>query len=146
MTDLVSRLLEAITAKEEKAHAAIEEAASRDDPEGVTEWYASPSGGLYYKDTNNCFATGPYGGDVPTAARTLIVDNDPSSVLRRCAADRAIVQQHSPDRSDPEELVCGVCIEPGYIGVESCLDWPLVPYPCPTLRWVAAGYGLEVTE
>jgi hypothetical protein len=47
---------------------------------------------------------------------------EPDRIRRRCTADRRIVQQHQPDRSAPEELVCGVCIEPGYIGVEHSID------------------------
>lgn len=115
MTDLVSRLLEAITAKEEKAHIANE-----------SEGYS-----LHVSDGR---------------VLDFIEDNGPSSVLRRCSADRKIVARHSPailhagGGADyfKTTRVCSSC--------EPNRQFPEASYPCPTILALAEAYGLEVTE
>jgi hypothetical protein len=115
MTDLVSRLLEAITAKEEKARVA-EEAAE----------YS-----LHVSD-----------GQV----LDFIEDNPPSSVLRRCAADRRRAERHAPSApgigpfesrrfKDPDALICTHCSHDG--------DWGATVWPCPDFTDLVDSYGLS---
>jgi len=90
VSDLVSRLLEAIEAKEEKARAVLDrelwdeldEALGRDWP----NWLPEDRG----------------------TVRAYMVDNDPSSVLRRCKADReTIVQCQRAIRDDEASARAG---------------------------------------
>jgi hypothetical protein len=63
--------------------------------------------------------------------------HDPAAVLRRCAADRKILEHHAPtgDKWDPYACEgCGSDSEYGYI-VDHTND-------CPTLQALAEGYGL----
>lgn len=69
-----------------------------------------------------------------------------ASVLRRCAADRNILSQHTPADEEDGRVDCGICIEPGYIGLEFCCDWPRVMWPCPTVRYLADGYGITTEQ
>jgi hypothetical protein len=58
--------------------------------------------------------------------------NDPESVLRRCAADRKLLELHQPMDNEAEMAVyCTECDVSG--------NYPY--YPCPTLRALAEGYG-----
>jgi hypothetical protein len=120
--DLVSRLLEAITAKEEKAHAAIEFGSGGDGPWRVRGEHIDGS------------AAGIGFGFLP-ADREFIVDNDPSSVLRRCAADRRVLERHSPSADHLGRLLCSFCSDAGH------MEWP-----CEDFADLVDRYGLEVTE
>lgn len=70
-----------------------------------------------------------------------IVLNDPESVLRRCAADRKILELHAPvilrgggGASYYETTrVCRSCEPPK--------QFPDTAYPCPTVLAIAEGYG-----
>ncbi|MFJ1900437.1 DUF6221 family protein [Streptomyces sp. NPDC088115] len=66
--------------------------------------------------------------------------NDPSSVLRRCAADRKLIELHRPQQTGggfPDVQECRTCsadsLGNGY--------QYLMPAPCPSLRALAEGYG-----
>lgn len=68
------------------------------------------------------------------AARDLathIALHDPASVLRRCAADRTLLELHAQD-SLPNGIDLDECRTCG--GVNE-------PWPCPTLLAIAEGYG-----
>jgi len=60
-----------------------------------------------------------------------IAANDPASVLRRCAADRKLLELHAQD-SLPNGIDLDECRTCG--GVNE-------PWPCPTLLTLAEGYG-----
>ncbi|MFK8851289.1 DUF6221 family protein [Streptomyces sp. Ac-502] len=70
--------------------------------------------------------------------------HDPASVLRRCTADRKLLELHEP-RPDgsgfPDSLQCPTCSESGGDGYQY-----LVYAPCPTLLAVAEGYGWTEAE
>ncbi|WP_086564918.1 DUF6221 family protein [Streptomyces africanus] len=69
----------------------------------------------------------------------FIALNDPESVLRRCAADRKLLERHRPQQDGspfPDSMQCRTCSEDGGDGYQY-----LVPAPCPTLRDLAEGYG-----
>lgn len=113
VNDLVARLLEAIAAQEASAE--------KDSSSTHTRYRIG----------------GTYGGHRRVDKERM------QRILRRCAADRIIVQQHMPAPSlDDDAPDCGVCIRPGYIGTEFCCDWPRVPWPCPTMNALAEGYGI----
>lgn len=67
--------------------------------------------------------------------------NDPASVLRRCAADRKLIELHRPvilrggggAKYFDTTTVCTSCEPPR--------QFPENAYPCPTLRALAEGYG-----
>ncbi|MFF7795626.1 DUF6221 family protein [Streptomyces sp. NPDC007991] len=65
--------------------------------------------------------------------------NDPASVLRRCAADRKLLELHRPQQDGspfPEAMQCRTCSQDGGDGYQY-----LVPFPCPTVHTIAGGYG-----
>lgn len=135
---LIDRLAAAIDAKEAKAQAAT-----------PGPWTACQQ----YED-------GPVGVDVVPSDRTgayvvcpdvnagmiaedaeHIADNDPATVLRMCQAHRKIVERHhADDRSGwrgPGDYgsIDPACAECGSTDLA-------VPWPCPTLLDLAAGYDL----
>ncbi|WP_448333522.1 DUF6221 family protein [Streptomyces sp. DSM 41534] len=69
-----------------------------------------------------------------------VIYNSPEVVLRRCAADRKILELHSPDNGD-----CSACAEPEQYSEDSegAGEWTrsAVPFPCDTVRALAEGYG-----
>lgn len=125
MKDLVSRLLAAIEKTERLAQAATPGPWHVDD-----ERYAEA---IYGGETACVIGGGRWGGEASVFDSTEdalhIAHNDPAAVLRRCKADREIVDLHGPTRRT------GVC---------QCCDW--VSYPCHTLRALALGYGISVEE
>lgn len=64
--------------------------------------------------------------------------HDPAAVLRRIAADRALLAVHAPiPGSTPggDGIVCGTCANSSREEVEG------EPYPCGTVRLIAEGWG-----
>lgn len=111
-SDLVSRLLEAITAKEAKAEAAK----------------------ALHVSLNLARRNGK------TTLDAFLNDNDPSSVLRRCAADRKLIERHGPfcdcgARRPPTNPDTGQPIPHHY----DCSAYEAA-------QILAEAYGLEVTE
>lgn len=153
MDDLTTRLLAAIGETERLANRAalVVQEALRVGPEAAPHWryddvngavVLAPSRELFAPPRGEPVATAPAGGYLNDMGEHIAL-HDPAAVLRRCAADRGIVAQHKPAPSyDDDPPYCGVCVEPGYIGIEYCCDWPRVQWPCPTLRYVAEGYGI----
>lgn len=69
-----------------------------------------------------------------------IVRHDPAAVLRRCTADRKILDTHKPYGQSWEPYACIGC---GYDGSDYCSDWITDHVnDCPTLLALAEGYGL----
>lgn len=104
MKDLVERLVAAIEAKEAKAQSAIP-GPWRYNP--AKEWHSSEElakprwlrlpgdefvGAGPLEATIGVAATGPANHLQSMADAAFIADNDPADVLRRCAADREIVE------------------------------------------------------
>lgn len=77
----------------------------------------------------------------PNKAQSVhIAANDPESVLRRCAADRKLLELHRPQQTGagfPDVQECRTC------SADSLGDGYqyLVPAPCPSLLALAEGYG-----
>lgn len=69
----------------------------------------------------------------PNSNAQHIALNNPESVLRRCAADRKILELHSRQDDDG----CRTCVE--WSETEYC-HVP-VPFPCDTFSALAEGYG-----
>ncbi|MDX2513847.1 DUF6221 family protein [Streptomyces stelliscabiei] len=66
-----------------------------------------------------------------------IAFNDPASVLRRCAADRKILDVHEPAGTECDPYACNGC------GVDSEYGHEVDhTNDCPTLQALAEGYGL----
>jgi len=142
MSDLTYRLLEAIQAKEEKARAIIEGAG--DGPWRVaSRWGCAERGGTS--------VIGLTESDIH-----FIADNDPSSVLRRCEADRKLVELHGMvwrnigwlewDEGEHAEMsaeipVCGLCV-PKHSSFPRRED--VLEGPCRTVRFLAEGYSVSV--
>lgn len=78
-----------------------------------------------------------YVADVATADAHHIALHDPTTVLRRCAADRKILEVHAPQGGDWEPHACLGCGTDSEFGV-------LVDHTndCETLHALAEGYGL----
>jgi hypothetical protein len=75
----------------------------------------------------------------------------PASVLRRCAADRKILELHKPEVYETDEWDENhVLVEVEYLYCPRCwaaADYPAhsnppAPYPCEHVRLLAEGYGL----
>jgi hypothetical protein len=66
-----------------------------------------------------------------------IIHNDPEAVLRRCAADRKILEHHAPAGGSWDPYACEGCGSDSEYGalVDHTND-------CPTLQALAEGYGL----
>lgn len=77
----------------------------------------------------------------PNKAQSVhIAANDPDSVLRRCAADRKLLDLHRPQQTGagfPDVQECRTC------SADSLGDGYqyLMPAPCPSLLALAEGYG-----
>lgn len=131
-TDLLARLRAAIDETERMARAAMEPA----NDDGVWK-----RGGLSH-DSARVAGLGIViydegGHDMDQAEH--IARHDPASVLRRCAADRKILELHPSAQEEigwTEEItICYTCRYDN--GLDS------YSFPCPTIVALAAGYGIE---
>lgn len=131
MSDPSSRLLEAIEAREQKARRV------------KADWHQVGNTGVIVasdggKNPEEC-GNGNWAG-----IAEFMVDNDPSSVLRHCKADRELLREHGPQEVASLEhetwaqtfVVCRCCA----VGDRRVI------YPCPTVRIVARGYGITEEE
>lgn len=148
MSDLISRLLTAIEEAEEDAR----DASTWGDDWSVADHVAPPWG----EDTPDdvILAAGKpvatmnteYGGCL---AASHVARNDPAAVLRRCAADKRVLERHNkPEPMDPFqvrvwrfEVKCGHCSWTCYTDCED-----MVKFPCPDLVDLADRYGISVEE
>lgn len=80
-------------------------------------------------------------------ARQMIA-NSPAAVLRRCAADRRVLDRHRSDsavESSREFWACVACsIEIECNSDRSCTHYDTIPWPCPDICDLADRYGIEV--
>jgi hypothetical protein len=150
--DLSSLLLSAI---EETERLALAANLKQDDP----EWYAHHVAGSHPRtfrirsaqdhcpiaevsdiesDAEVLDPTGVLDGE---ATARHIARNDPSSVLRRCAADKRTVELHRNNGGFCSRCYTGSYDEEGSGGYPYTVI-QFEPYPCATLRNTAEGYGL----
>jgi hypothetical protein len=87
----------------------------RQDP----NWEADGDGVFDRPDRRIAYVRGDY-------AATHIAHWDPARVLAECEAKRRVVELHRTDATDPEVIVCAVC---------------LYGPPCETLRLLALPYA-----
>ena len=132
--DLAARLLAAIDAKESKARAAATHAPGpwRVDPDDNDAMLPT---GVWVEDaadTGVAVVRGNYRAE-------FLVDNQPDTVLRRCAADRKILAEHQPDGTAYGDQLCRRCTL-GDEASDKLHRWFI--WPCPTLRALAEGYGI----
>jgi hypothetical protein len=129
MTDLVARLLDKIEEFEFAAKTAV----------------ANEGGGRWVSNGEVLFAVRRDGGECPVAASVTeagwaeetgahLTINDPDSVLRLCRAHRDIIERHAETPVAPGRRET-TCVECGSVS-----GWP-----CPTLRDLARGLGVEET-
>jgi len=142
MTDLVSRLLEAIEEAERLAKAC-------EGRQWTTRFGPAPDGEEpehWVMGVPTCETVAICGEDYTMARHDAahIAHNDPAAVLRRCITDRTIIHEHSA------ETVAS--LEPGSFGREfevcrrCAAGGNCVVYPCPTVKHLAAAYGISVEE
>lgn len=129
--DLAARLLAAIDETERIARAAA------DGDSG--DWFVGDKWNVYRRED-----TTPLDDEATNALVVYdnvhdqsvhIVHNDPQAVLRRCAADRKILELHNDPVRGFSTLQCATCV--GSWATEEGEDWP-----CGTLRALAAAYGI----
>lgn len=134
MSDLISDLLAAIEAREELAR--------RTEPGRWAVWPSDMPGEFVVARRNE--RTGTQDPDRVATTHGLycaeqnarfIADNDPSSVLRHCAADRELVALHPREGTD-RRWECELCGPEG-----QNID---CTYPCDTLRLLARAYSVSV--
>lgn len=156
MSDLAERLLAAIEETERIARGDLLTSADPEPPPGTTvelfdgeelwtrhadmwpgSWLRHGSEETGDPETWTKVA-GNYG-----PARVIRLDRD--TVLRRCAADRKIVELHKPDDFTGRE--CTSCwVEDPDGASPHGMTMESEAWPCPTLLALADGYGIEVGE
>ena len=136
--DILAYLDRAISQYEETARAASE---SDKWTTRSTCWKPenSPSTGAWVSDEFDGIVV--FGDGHPSEAQSIhIALHDPESVLRRCAADRKLINLHQPDG-----WTCKVCAneEQADENSEGEYHWsrPGLAFPCPTIEALAEGYG-----
>lgn len=157
MSDPITRLLEAIEATAQDARDASgrgEVWSSADHP--VPAWgEPTPDDVILAGGKPIITLNSEYGGCLIEAH---ILRNDPSSVLRRCEADRKLIDLHGIvhrnigwlewDEGEHAEMyaelpVCGLCV-PKHSSFPRREDVP--EGPCRTVQLVAEGYGITEEE
>ncbi|MFJ8677186.1 DUF6221 family protein [Streptomyces sp. NPDC093589] len=116
--DLLAFLESAISLREQRAHALGGQSIT------VTDhgWTTQLGGGIHLD-----------GGVLHEDEVAHIVLNDPAAVLRRCAADRKLLELHAGSMHS-----CPAKDETGYLD-----EWTQFDYAesCPVVRLIAEGYG-----
>jgi hypothetical protein len=135
--DILSWLDAAITRFERNAHAAAEAAKGAVWDGADREVTVAGAGG-------DGLADGVMYGDLyepmKAAVSLHMALNDPESVLRRCAADRKLLELHSP--KDVPLEVDKICVHCSARDGSRPLVYAYpVAFPCPTIRALAEGYG-----
>ena len=76
---------------------------------------------------------------VGTDIKHFILANDPAGVLRRCAADRRVLERHQPINEHPYRKT--KCRHQQSHGVSWIVDWP-----CDEIRDLADRWGVEIGD
>lgn len=129
---LAARLLAAIEETERLARDAVQETTGRWTSREV-EWGV---GTVVEDDCGALLLHVTYHGR--NVQYPHIAHNDPDTVLRRCAADRRILDRHKPhvietSRSNPQPVICDYCSH-----VPDAVDWP-----CPDVEDIVVAYRGE---
>lgn len=141
MSDLYGWIVERIAAVEEAARDATEGPWFAEHPEG--RWGDDPEARLIGRGKTLGTLSNDYNGHLNADHIAL---NGPDVVLRRCAADRKLLEVHRPrhvdwplsHRGGPGAYVCEGCGQAGYMQ-----DWVTEhANDCPVLLAVAEGHGL----
>ncbi len=162
MSDLVSRLLEAIAETERLARAAVDPERPGTHWQWVTDENDTPvaRGDLAEAQAHQAvslrtveeFETNTvgllpafllWGQDVVPGAGDHIAHNDPAAVLRRCTADKRVLERHSP-QTGTEGHFKGSLVCAGEADVDD--PWLDKPWPCPDFEDLADRYGISVEE
>ena len=135
MSDLYGWTLEHVAAREDVARAATA------GPWKAESHYVRGTREVVYSEVHPVAELEGNGdGGVLSEADALhIALNGPDDVLRRCTADRRLLERHQPQQDGsafPDSMQCRTCSQDGGDGYQY-----LVPAPCPTLRDLAEGYG-----
>jgi hypothetical protein len=137
MPDLHGWITQQIDRVEAAAQEATEGPWFADHPE-PKHWGDDPESALIVRGKVLCILDNQYNG--PLNADHIVL-HDPTTVLRRCAADRRILTIHKPLAATwSAYYACEGC---GYDGADYCSE-PNVAHvnDCPTLLALAEGYGL----
>lgn len=136
MTDLHGWITQQITHIETTARAATEGPWYADHPE-PRHWGDDPETALIVRGKVLCILDNQYGG--PLNADHIVL-HDPTTVLRRCEADRRILNRHrlNPDAIWYEAAMCEGC------GTEGEMAYPRTENlnDCPELLDLGHAYGL----
>lgn len=132
--DVLAWLDNAISVREAAARGALAFgdafSAGSDAPDCV---YGTGPGGPYMR-----VAVPGFEGQTEAAVAHFAL-HGPESVLRRCAGERKLLEEHAPQQDGsgfPDSLQCRTCSQSGGDGYQY-----LVPFPCPTVRFLAEGHG-----
>lgn len=143
--DILAYLDSAITAREKLARAAA-------DAVGGERWDGADREVVFDLPGGDTVADGVMRGDMYESMKQQASDhialNDPASVLRRCAADRKILELHQgvADHGRFSEPECPADCDGQHDGPPVCMacrDYAGDPLasPCFTVRFLAEGYG-----
>lgn len=157
--DLASRVLAAIEGTERIARDTYADVFFLKPRRSPSAWSAEPIRGVVVTGRDHLVSRAE-GGLIADAMSkedaTHIARQDPSTTLRRCAADRKLVELHVKvvelwDQGDERGLfdvaICRTCAYGA--SCDHCFDrdsLPLVAWPCLPLRLLAEGYGVEVAR
>jgi hypothetical protein len=136
VTDPLTHLTAALDAAQRDAEAARDAHCGVYASTGDAEWYYDPTDGIFTKPHGIQVTPGvPY---VDPDVEPHLARHDPQATLRRIAAERKTLALHQSipgSTPDGDGTVCGECANVGREEVEG------EPYPCPTVRNMAEGYG-----
>ncbi|WP_329203808.1 DUF6221 family protein [Streptomyces sp. NBC_01435] len=137
-------------------------AAQRACEGGAGRWYSGGSPDDRHVEDWELESDVIYSDDDVTQAKALVYNevhpskdrsvhialNDPASVLRRCAADRKLIELHQvvPDHGRYSEAQCPADCDGEHAALPVCASCRTyagdpVTSPCPTLHTLAEGYG-----
>jgi len=125
--DILAWLETAITAREDLARAAADEEQDASWSDGGEYGESVYTGGVA-----SAVVAGPW-GHLPDATRKYIAANDPASVLRRCAADRKLLELHGGQGHS--------CPSYDYDGDLDSFARFYDHEACPVVQHLAEGYG-----
>lgn len=118
----------------------------------ISKWEAAAkaaSPGPWRRDYHAAFMHGVITADGHSLAGGALIEsrnvnhialNDPAVVLRRCVADRKILQEHSAEPG--WTTTCSTCSARS----DDPYSWTHADFPCPTLLALAEGYGYQEAD
>lgn len=143
MTDLTSRITEALDQAERLARAATPGPWVTPGPDTIGQWMIY--GEEWCVAEANVVEHGlPNLGPPPDARQAdanaaFIAANNPLAVLRSVAADRRVLERHAPKVRGSHVRLCAWCCEPSDA-------FPEVEWPCEEIRDLADRWAVDVTN